>query len=395
MKFGAATQGGAGEGEFTYSGFTMEGLKAGKIAAMKTREALFKFTQPAGATRTIIGNLADFAAYDTDFAVMAAGFDPQRAGDDGYYRVYRQISTGPYSLKFDQTMTMRIDGFTIDDVGMRPSRLQFPALMAMTPPAGGSPPTPAQARELLEKMAGVYEGVRVGNAEMRGLSIVSPQGPFSAAAIRFNLEGGKIGEFAIEGFDGRSAQGPLKIGRFALKSFDVAGLMRRTSAFVTPGKQPTPDQLLQLLPLLEGAEMAGVVGPYKDRVAPVNIETMGLNWGQFVGPIPTRARLATRLTVPLDAADPALAPLIAAGIRSAAVNVDLGAAWAEGGRSFVLEPVVAELGGVLNASARLSLNNVPREVFSTNPLQAAVMRRRSRPARLRSRCAISAASTSR
>jgi hypothetical protein len=35
--------------------------------------------------------------------------------------------------------------------------------------------------------------------------------------------------------------------------------------------------------------------------------------------------------------------------------------------------VTAELGGVLSASAHVSLANVPREVFSTNPLQAAVM----------------------
>jgi len=35
MNFSAAVQGGAGSGEFTYSGFTMEGLKEGRIATMK------------------------------------------------------------------------------------------------------------------------------------------------------------------------------------------------------------------------------------------------------------------------------------------------------------------------------------------------------------------------
>ena len=58
---------------------------------------------------------------------------------------------------------------------------------------------------------------------------------------------------------------------------------------------------------------------------------------------------------------------------SAAIDLDLGAAWTEGARSFVLEPVTLELGSVLSASARISLGNVPREVFSTNPLQAAFM----------------------
>ena len=205
MKFSTAMQGGAGNGEFTYSGFTMEGLKDGRIATTKASEAIFKFAQPSGATKTITGTLADFAAYDTDFNVMATIFDPQKANDDQYHRVYRQISTGAYAIKFDQLVNMRIGGFTIDDVAMRPSRLQLPALMAMAPPAGAAPPTPAQARAMLDEAAGVYEGVRVGNAEMRGVSMETPQGPIKLAAIRLNLESGKVGEFDVEGLDAQFA----------------------------------------------------------------------------------------------------------------------------------------------------------------------------------------------
>jgi hypothetical protein len=65
--------------------------------------------------------------------------------------------------------------------------------------------------------------------------------------------------------------------------------------------------------------------------------------------------------------------LVAAGMHSAAINFDFGAAWAEGSHTFALEPVMVELGGVLTASARVSLANVPRELFSTNLLQAATM----------------------
>jgi hypothetical protein len=55
---------------------------------------------------------------------------------------------------------------------------------------------------------------------------------------------------------------------------------------------------------------------------------------------------------------------------TAAADVDLGAAWTEASRAFVLEPVTLELGGLLKASARVALTNVPRQVFSVNPLQA-------------------------
>jgi hypothetical protein len=76
---------------------------------------------------------------------------------------------------------------------------------------------------------------------------------------------------------------------------------------------------------------------------------------------------------PIDLTDPGFKMLVAAGMRSVAINFDLGAAWTEGSRTFVLDPVMVELGGVLTASARVSLANVPREVFSVNPQQAAVM----------------------
>jgi hypothetical protein len=373
MKFSAAMPGGGGGGEFAYSDFAMEGLKDGRIASMKAGEFLFTFVQPAGKTKTITGNLAEIAAYDTDFNVMAAIFDPQKANDDRYYRVYRQISAGAYTIKFDQGLNMRIEGFSVDDVAMRPSRLQLPALMAMTPPAGAAPPTPAQTRAMMEKAAGVYEGVRIGNAEMRGLSMETPQGPIKLSAMRFNLEDGKVGEFAIEGFNARTPKGPTMVGRFALKSVDIANLLRISALFSNPAQPPPPDKALGMIPLIAGAELKGFVAPFKDTGKPLNIDTFGLDWGQFVGPIPSKARLTVKMSAPLDASDPGQRVLLAAGLDTAAIDLDLGAAWTEASRTFALEPVSLELGGLLKASARVSLANVPRGVFSPNAAQALAM----------------------
>jgi hypothetical protein len=125
--------------------------------------------------------------------------------------------------------------------------------------------------------------------------------------------------------------------------------------------------------LLEGAEVKGVVAPYKNSNKLVTIDTIDLNWGQFVGPIPSKAHLAAKLSSPLDATDPNLTPLIAAGIDTAAIDFDLGAAWTEAQHTFALDLLNLELGSVLKASARVSLANVPREAFSPNPLQAMAM----------------------
>jgi hypothetical protein len=371
MKFGAATPGG---GEFAYSGFAIQGIKDGKIATMKTDGFAFTLnTQQAGKAAKLSGNLANFAAYDFDVAAVVTLLDPQKAGDDQYYRVYRQILAGPYTITSDQGVNMRIDGLTLDDVAVRPSRMQLPALLAMIPPAVAAPPTPAQAHEMLEKAASLYEGMRIKNAEMRGLSMETPQGPAQLAAIRFNLESGKIGEFAFEGFDTRSAKGPFKVGRFALKSLDIANLLRMSAQFSDPAQKPSPDQLMGLFALLEGAEVKGVVAPYKDSNKLVKIDTINLDWGQFVGTIPSKVRLTAKMTTPVDASDATLKSLAAAGIDAVTIDFDLGAAWTETSRTFVLDAVNLELGSVLKASARVSLANVPREIFSPNPLQAMAM----------------------
>jgi hypothetical protein len=369
MNFGAATPGG---GEFAYSGFAMRGIKHGKIDVTKVDGFVFTFSmQQAGKAEKITGNLANVASYDVDINAAAAMFDPQKANDDRYYRAYRQISAGPYILTSGQGLNMRIDGMTIDDVGLRPSRLQLPALLAMIPPAGATPPTPAQAREMMEKVAKLYEGIRIGNAEMRGLSVETPQGPLKLSAMRFNLESGKIGELAFEGLDTRAPKGPVKVGRFALKSLDISNLMRMTAQFAT--QTPSPDQALALFPLIGGAELKGLVAPYKNTDKQVNIDTISLDWGQFVGPIPSQAHLVAKLTTPIDPTDAPLQPLLAAGLDTAAIDFDLGAAWTEASGTFVLAPVTLELDSLLKASARVSFANVPRGVFSINPAQAARM----------------------
>jgi hypothetical protein len=358
---------------YNYSNLALRDIKDGKIAMINAGRAAFTAdVQQGNQTEKIGGEFASMAAYDFDARAVLAMLDPALANDGKYYRAYRRITMGAYTAAFQKGMQMRMDDFTIDDIGLRPSKLQFPQLTAFiaSAPPPESTPTPAQTRDVLEKMAGLYEGLRVGNAEMRGLAMEMPEGTLKLAAIRFNLEDGKIGEFALEGLDTSSPKGLFKVGRFALKSLDVANLLRMSAQFSNAAQKPSPDQLMGLFLLLEGAEVKGVVAPYKNSDKLVNIDTFNLSWGQFVGPIPSKAHLAAKLTSPLEATDPNLTPLIAAGIDTAAIDFDLGAAWAEASHTFALDLLNLELGSVFKASMRVSLANVPREAFSPNLLQA-------------------------
>lgn len=367
----------SGLGDYTYSNLAMRDIRDGKIAAMTVERMTFTATlQNAGKAEKMTGEMVDLAASDLDATAALAMFDPARANDDKYHRVYRQMTTGPYTASFQSGLKLRIDGMSASDIGLKPSKMQFPQLMAIVEsvPPPGTTPTPAQTREMMEKIAGIYEGVSIGNVEVRGLSMEAPNGPVRLGAIRMiKLENGKIGEFALEGLDARSPQGPVKIGRFALKSLDIANLLRTSAQFASV-PNPSPDQLASLLLLLDGGEIRGLVAPYKTTNQPVNIDALTLAWGQFVGPIPTSARASLKMSGPVDTSDPPPFGMLAgAGMNSATINFDLGAAWSEPTRSFAIAPVTIEVGNVFTAAARMNLANVARETFSLNPLQAAIM----------------------
>jgi hypothetical protein len=366
---GTINLGAAMSGEFTYSGVTLQGIKDGKIAATQIERAGFTVnTQHAGRPDKMTGEIANFASRDFDATALAAILDPQKATEDRYISVYGKTTAGPYTVTSAQGFRMRIDAMTLDDVGVRPAKLQ--TLLATIQAAGTAQPSPTQARELIERAASIYEGMRVGTAEMRGLSAETPQGPFKLQAIRFNLEDGKVGEFAFEGLDTNTPKGPLKLGRFALKSLDIANFMRTSAQFTNPARAPSPELIAGLFPLIGGVEIRGVTAPFKNTGKFVNLDNFDVNWGQFIGPIPSKVRVTAKMTTPIDASNPAMRQLVAAGIDPLSADGDIGAEWTEAARNFVVDVPKLELGGLLKASARIALANVPRQAFSANAVQA-------------------------
>jgi hypothetical protein len=149
--------------------------------------------------------------------------------------------------------------------------------------------------------------------------------------------------------------------------------MRMLARISDPARPFSPDQALGMLAMVEGAELKGMVAPYKNTGKPVSIDTVDLSWGQFVGPFPSRVRVTAKMAGPVDTTDPVQKPLVQAGIDTLALDLDLGAAWSEASRRIVLEAATVELGSLLKATARVSLANVPRGVFTLDPVQATSM----------------------
>lgn len=361
-----------GRGEFNYAGMTLDGIKDGKIAGEKVAEVSFKFdAQQAGQAQTMTGHLVHIVASDIDIATIATVLDPQGTSDDQVHRLYRQVSSGAYDLTSSLGMQMHMDGITVDEVGFRPSKLQLPAILALMARPPLPPPSPAEARDIANKAADLWEGIVVKNQEIRGTSVKTPQGTLKLASAHADMQDGKV-DFALEGLEAQTPQGPIKIGRFALKSLDMAGIMRTGAAFADPAHRPPPAQALELLKALQGAELRDFAAPYKATNKQIKIDNVSLDWGQFIGPIPTRAHLLAKMNSPLDPSNPALLPLFAAGIDTAAMDADLGAGWTENTGTFALSPVKLDITNIVSASASASLAHVPREVFTTDPGAAIV-----------------------
>ena len=364
MSFDSGSSPGS-SGEISYFGLEIQNLKHGRIASMKADRATISadMKRPDKPDK-LTGELSNVIVNDFDATAIIAALDPKPSGDETYHRVYRQILAGPYVLKSAQGMRIDIDGFVMEDIDVQPSKFRLAERFDALSQYQSAVPTPARSREMLEKIAGIYEGLRIGKAEVSKISVSTPQETGKVNAIRF-----REGEFAIEGVDMPVPQGQFKMERFALKSFSMAKLMRLGAGLSNPGQTPSPEQMLGLFGVLAGVEIKGVTAPFKATKKLVTIDTLSLDWGQLVGAIPSKAHVVAKFVTPTNPSDPTQLPLIAAGIDKLAINLDLGAAWTESSSIFAVTPATLDIEGIAKAQLRVALGNVPRDVFSADPAQ--------------------------
>lgn len=368
MAKGTALPGGA---DYVYSDLTVRDIKDGKVASshMGRVTIAMSVAQPGKQVR-MTGDIVDITARDFDATAAATVLDPARANDDKFYRIQGPISTGAYTLASDNGPSFRIDGIRMGDMKIQPSKFKLDELLAVLPSAN-APVDLAKTRAMIETVASTYEGIQIDNSEMLGLSVQTPEGPVKLATMRFNLDRGKVGEFAVEGLDAVSPQGPIKLGRFALKGFDFAGLMRQTAQMTALGKTPSTDSIVGMLKGLEGIEFKDMVVPHKGSGKLITLHDASLSWGQFVGPIPSKINLKLNMTGPLEEKDGEPFTLLRdVGIHEATANIDVGLVWNESEKKLLLTPGTFEIGKLFAVNAKTSLENVQRSVFTTDPQQA-------------------------
>jgi hypothetical protein len=363
-----------GTAEYTYTDLALREIRNGRIGTVSTARTTFTSDPATPELGSFAGAMAQFSLVDFDVGAMLALFDPSGAKSDAYMPIYKQASAGPFELRFSKGPSIQVEALSVNDVAVRPSKLSIYSFLAMadSAPKPDAPPTPAQLRAMLEQAANIYEGIRLGKFELRGMKIrAKPDSDVTVGSFRVSgLENGRLAEFAIESLDGQSLQkDPVHIGRFALNGLQISNLMRRSSELSDTGRMPSPDQAAGLLALLEGIELNDVVATATKQT--FRIDSFKLSWGQFVGPIPTNVRLSAKTTVPTNLADMGTGGMLSGtGLDKLTTSLDLGVLWTEATETLDISPAAIELVNSFVFTAKLSIRNVPRSMFSIDTSMA-------------------------
>jgi hypothetical protein len=356
--------------EYGYTNIEMRDVRDGKVAHVTADRVVLQGGPPNHPFGRMTGEIGKMSMTDFDVAPLLAFLDPSRVKDDNYMRAYRHISVGPYSLKFENGAGMSVDGFAAEDIGFRPSRLSLNDLMFLSEVTStGAPPSPVQAQMLLDKVAAIYESMRIGKVQVDGIAFDMLPNAFRIGSVALDgLDNGRLGAFTMESLDGKMpTKEPIKVGRFALKGFDIAGMFRVLIGATGGGRPPSGDQLAGLMKVLEGIEIDQVSVPDPRTGRQIQIDSFGASWGQFIGVVPSKARLTSKITTPVSVTDPEpLKSLADSGIFTLASSMDIGLAWSEDTRAVTLAPATIDIGKLFAFSAKASLGNVPRDVFSTD-----------------------------
>lgn len=351
-------------------GLSIQEIKNGRAGSLKIDTLAYvvdALHDPGTKIDKLSGTLSNIIASDVNLDVAAATLDPQKANDENYRRMYQHVSAGPYVVTSTQGAHAQVERIRADEIDLQPSRFRPAEILEFLAKERSIPPTPAQAREMLEKFAEFCEGVRIGKAEINNSSIDMPQGQGATKldSIRYDQD-----ELAFEGLDGPVPHGHFRMERFALKSFSAVKLMRWAVQASDAAQKPGLYQALGIFRVLQGAEIKGMAAPYNGTDQLLTIDVVGLDWGQLVGPIPSNGKVVARFAIPTNAGNLAMVPLAAAGIDKLAIDLDLGAAWTESSGALALTPATVDLGNLARAQARFALTNVPRGMFTTDPIQA-------------------------
>ena len=356
--------------QYGYSGIELRGIAEGRVAAAMVARAVTAVDAPmAGGAGGFTTEVDGMEMLDGDVAPVLAVL--AGSADDQYRRLYRQITSGAYTMTSADPrapVRMTITEIAAADAALKPAKLPLERIIAVfgALPRAGEAADPQRELAALDTAATIYEGIRFGGVEMRGMKVtVSGHEDFRIGAVRMTgFENGRLADLSVTDLDGQTWQNqPVRIGRFALRGLGVSELMRSMARLGTGGRDPSPDQMMALLHCLEGVEFANLTAPTAFK--PIVIDSARISWGEFAGAVPTRVEAALRITGPVRREDGEFSRGLAdAGMMTATIDAAAALRWREAGGVLVLQPVTVDVAGVGALELKAALAGVPRSALT-------------------------------
>ena len=353
--------------EQTLFNLVIRDLRAGRLAAI-TVDRIISLGAPVASGRgRVATEIGRISVNDLQLPSLLAAIAPAASANNAFMSLFREAAVGSYAGTRPNGHTVNIGSFSVSEFALRPSAVNLEQFDTVADLAASADRTqsPIQQRNLADQIAALLTGLRIGQIEVHGMKTNSvTDGPVELANLRLKgLDNGRISDFILEDLYAPRLKDPLRVGRIAFTSVDIAGLIRKSAQLATLQDPPSPDQIAGLMPTIEGIEVSEFSVPDKDTGQFIRLETFSASWGQFVGDVPGTVKITARAALPVSGADNSpLKALADVGFRMLWLSFDASAAWMEADQSISF-PVQVTFDGLFSASGIFAINNVTRRHF--------------------------------
>ncbi|MEW6123747.1 MAG: hypothetical protein AB1698_14130 [Pseudomonadota bacterium] len=357
----------------TYKDVVFETLDAGRIARAGFAAMTFEIVAPANAPELAVKGRVDglgFSGIDT--APLRALLEPNPK--PGLATIYEQVTARGYSLTRADASTMAVRTLEARGLALDPARLSLARLDELQALSQKQPPlNEADTRSLMEASGEIVRAIGFSEISLKDVSVTESTGKAGFALLRLtNQKDGRLDRFEVEALTGEAeGEKPFSLEKLTLRGLNLLPVLELSARASADEAAPTLDSALALFRALEGVELSGLRASVTDADTPVAIGALRMEWGQFIGLVPTRIALSgSGITGPINEADGApFSYLAAAGAREATLGFDTVLAFDPAARTLRLSPGATRIEHALAVDIDITLTQVRPEAFE-DPIAA-------------------------
>ena len=320
-----------------------------------------------------------------DLAAIARFMTSARTDEDEPLTVvYESFTADGYSVDLAKAgMTFKIGTMTGRDFKMRPMKTPFKEFMALVSDKKAMEnPDPEKMAKNAAMVLDMVSCFEFGLLEARDISIKLPPGEkvTSMRLGRFGLSGwenGKIGEYAVEGFELDAPDGHAKLGQFALRGFNYKHVLDAVSEHMAQGLDsfesadprafiPTLDQIAVSGVDLDVPDKKGQGNSADGKRITMALGKFEMNGADYLGGMPTSLNAALdNFTFDIgNSKDPQLKDFIAMGIKKFDLSAKVDIAWSEAAETLSLRQASGKMAGIGAVTLKATLGNVSKDLFT-------------------------------